>query len=181
MPPDEDIGGRNIVVDEPEWLALGIGQRMRVSEPCADLQRNINGNPKGKYRIIGAQLLHDRFKVESLDVFHDDEEGIRRLADVVNAHDVVVFELKSEPRFVDEHLLEELALLLDQFGQNALDGDFASQSTYGVHPSQKDFRHTTASERADEFKSLFLCHKTSLPSYSMHANQSRAPCIVTYC
>ena len=155
---DQDVWRRDVVVDEAEGAALSVGEGVCIAESGADLQGDVDGHADGKNRVFFAQFFHDRLKVEAFDVFHDDEKRIGGLADVIHADDVVVLQLEGQSRLVDEHLLEEFALFLDEFWENAFDGHFSSQTTDGVHPPQKDLGHPSTAKGADEFKPLFLWH-----------------------
>lgn len=171
---DEDVGGADIVVDEAEGGAVGAFDGVCVAEALADHGADEEGVGEGHGFLAFGEGFIDPFQIHPFNVFHHNKEGISALPDIVNADDIFVLELKSEASFVNEHLLEHLALFLDQLRQDALDSDLALQAADRVHPTEEDLGKAAATEGADEFVALVLLGAFLCKSHGYTKSQVRS-------
>ena len=76
-----------------------------------------------------------------MEVFHRDEVLALGFPDVVHLHDVLVMQVRGDPRLVEEHADE--ALILGVLGPNPLEHDVALEAFNAVGPPDEDVRHSS--------------------------------------
>src|SRR6185437_6776611 len=158
---DEDVGGGDVAVDDLERLAVAL-ELVGVGEALADAPGDVDGRLDRDGPGELARVVHHRLQIRAVDVLHDDEVRPVTDADVEDADDVGMREVRGEARLVEEHG-DEL-LFLAELRQDALDRDLLSEALDAGALGDEDLRHAAGRQALEDAVTLLLAHSIRLAS-----------------
>ena len=144
----EEVVRRHVAVDEIELLAILalqlVGSVQALGGVGDDAARNLGGHRRAE--LLGA--AHDLAERLAVQVLHGDPEAVGLLAEVEDRRDVRVRDARRDARLVEEHLDE--ALVLDEVGVDALDGDPLLEAARPVDAREVNARHAADADFVDD-------------------------------
>src|SRR6185437_1792258 len=182
---DEDVGGGDVAVDDLERLAVAL-ELVGVGEALADAPCDVDGRLDRDGTGELARVVHHRLEIRAVDVLHDDEVRPVADADVEDADDVGMREVRGEARLVEEHG-DEL-LFLAELRQDALDRDLLAEALDAGALGDEHLRHAAGCQALEDAVSLLLAHSSRLASATPNlapvappgAHFSRSPAAALY-
>ena len=145
---DEDVVGRDVAVDQAERLSVAVAQIVRVLQTGRGLRDDLQDLREREQLVQLGRALGDAAQVRAVDELHRDEVVPVRLAQIENRDDVRMVELRSEPRFVQEHV-DEL-LVARQVREDPLEADLLLEARGACLPGEVDLRHSAGGDQLDE-------------------------------
>ncbi len=149
---DEDVGRRDVAVNDAQLFALLAEGLVGVAEPATGLDADVDRLLHREALARLAQALDHRLEVHPVDELHDDEVGVVRRADVEDGDDVGVAQAGPQAGLVQEHRDE--VLVLGEVRQDALDRDLLLEALNAEGLTSEDLGHTASFEAVDDAVSL---------------------------
>ena len=146
---DEDVGGRDVAVDEAEASALLVAPVVDVGEAAADLGDDEEGELVREASSAGELGAVDGAEVPAVHMVHGEEEGSVVLSNIEDGDEVAVREARG-----DAGLFEEAAgkgRVFCEVGEHALDDELLLPAGGALHACEVDLAHAAAREEAEEF------------------------------
>lgn len=148
---DEDVGGRDIAVNDVERRAIGAAAFVRVVEPCRgggdDGQAEVERHPQAAV----VDRLEDGADGLAVDVLHGEEVGaVGGAPDVIDLGDVLVVEGGSEARLVEEHT--HIGLVRNVLFAQGLEDHVALEAREACDTCQEHLRHPTGCEMGNQLE-----------------------------
>ena len=165
-PGDEDVGRRDVAMDEVHGLALGVVGVVGVVEGVENFRRHEHADGDGQAHVLLRRRAQQAQAVETLDVFERDEILAVLLAEVRDLHDLGVDELGGQLGLVDEHRHE--GLVGRQVGQDALDDQQLLEAVGRENLRLEDLRHSSRRQALHQGVAAKLRGKTCLLSLDRH-------------
>jgi len=140
---DQDVAGRDITVEDGRRSAFAIYPLVGAVQSTRDGGADGDHGLPRRRHPVATMGEEPAAQVEPLDPLHDDEVAAALVqAEVLHLDDVRVAEVGDDPRLLDEHGREVLAL--GQTRQHALDGHRAREARGAAYASAPDGRHASA-------------------------------------
>ncbi|MBK6529503.1 MAG: hypothetical protein IPF99_07865 [Deltaproteobacteria bacterium] len=99
---EQDVGGRDVAVDDAQRLVVGVRGAVRVLQALAELPGDERRDLRRGQRVQGLEALEELPEVEPVDVLHRDVVAPLDLAEVDDLDDVAMAQPRGEARFIDE-------------------------------------------------------------------------------
>ena len=140
----EDVGRRDVAVDDAERLAALAGRLVRGVEALEDADQDGDGDERRHALFHAPECAQEAVQGLPLHVLHDEEQDARLGDDIERLHHVRVVDAGRHPSFVEEHL-DELRLL-GELRMELLDGDDARESDRPDQLAEEDAAHAPCRE-----------------------------------
>ena len=147
-PQAHDVRGTDVAMDDVEGLAIGRGQRVRVSQTQRHLVGDVSGDRDRKLLLTLTQRAEDRQKIAPAQELHRQEVTAIHLSKIEDLNDVRVVQKRGDACFVHEHLDE--ARGPGPVRQDALDDQIASEPFRARHHGAEYLGHTAHSHPVEE-------------------------------
>jgi hypothetical protein len=144
---EEDVGRRDVAVDDPQLAAAGVAAAVRVIEGVGDAPADVGDERDRQPLPRAARRVDEAPQLDPGDVVHGDVVARPLPAELLHRHHARVVELHDEPRLVEEHP-DEL-LVLGEGGQDPLHGVRPSRRIAGAD-RREDLRHPAHRHAVDE-------------------------------
>ena len=147
-PRHQDVGRRDVAVDQAERITRVVGQPVRVVEAVEDLLDDVGGDlGRQPDAAVGALAQHGEH-IETVDVLHLDVELALLAAEPVGLGDPRVRQPGGDLRLGDEHCRE--VRVGRQVGQDSLDHHLLGEPVVAADLAEVELGHAPDGEPLDK-------------------------------
>ena len=166
----QHVGRADITVHDVQRAPFQIALVVRVREPLADLDGDVDHLLHRELDVLPDHMLQDILEVGPVDELHHDEVGAIGDPEIEDLDAVGVVEVERDLGFIQEHADE--ALVFGQRWEDALDGHQLLEALHAGCLGLEDLGHTT---RVDTLDNLISRLRHSRDSLAVMDRRCRKP------
>jgi len=142
----EHVRWTDVAMNDVQRRSIAVARVMGVIERPRDLVADVRAHADGNAIAVANRTREHASDMVPGDVLHDDEVPVGVLTELVHGDDAGMRQVRSDPRFVDEH--GQPLRVVGELGEETLDDDEPCHAG-DLLADQKDLTHATDGEPSD--------------------------------